>query len=139
MVFIVTTLKLFDEILQELTTQDLILSGELIQPNFFRITISSSNLLQCYDIVRKFKYHLQGISLTDHKAKNYLEYFFTLFTSDRELLFSIDVFLDGKSSVVSSLAAWEPTALVYEEIIKKTANIDFVGNSRNLALFVVSL
>ena len=120
--------------LLELKIQNLIITGELVQPNYFRLTIASSNLLQCYDLIRKFNYRLQGISVTDQQSCNYVEYFFTYLTSDRELLLAIDVFIDESTTILPSLTNWEPAALVYEEYINKFTSIEFAKASRSSVL-----
>ena len=129
-------MQVFDKILTELSNNDLILNGELIQPNHFRISVNLTNLLFSCEILRQYKFKLQSIGSPQLEKSTNLEYFFSLFTNDRDFLFSIYISIEAGKQNIPSLGDWEEIALIYEEAIMAQSNIRFTRNNQSESLLL---
>lgn len=110
---------MFDPLVQELRSSQLMTTGELVTANYFRTTISPDNLLPVTHMLHQHGYHLTAV---DHQSGTVIqpdpsvEFFFTQSTQNRSLLLVVEV-NSPPSKVLASLARIYPTALVWETII----------------------
>ncbi|MHA2364910.1 MAG: hypothetical protein ACXAC7_13220 [Candidatus Hodarchaeales archaeon] len=126
---------IFDELLHELIKNELILTGELINPNYFRISINQTHILFCYEIIRNFGLQLHSISSTNLIESNQIEYFFSKFSLERDFLFSINLNLKQGNFSLPSIREWEPNAAVFEDYIMGQSRIRFSHNNMKESIF----